>query len=331
MSFECSDIETILITKEEADASMRLDKILALRFSHQQSRTYFQWLIENGLVLLNNQPIKKRIIPKEGDEVEIHWTISPEIELTPENIPLDIIYEDSHLLIINKPVGMVVHPAPGNWNGTFVNGLLHYLKDDRFYSESAFNRTTNSHPGMELRPGIVHRLDKDTTGLLIAAKNLHCQQRLITMFAERKIYKEYYALCLGNVGNGLVEEPIGRHPKHRQMMCVARENGKHAFTEFKGLAKTPDNKISLVKLNLKTGRTHQIRVHMKHLGYPILGDELYGNIASNRHFGALRQMLHAKALKFEHPITCKQMEFNAPMKRDMLDFVEKCTVNLLPL
>lgn len=300
-----SETENIIILKEEAGE--RLDKILAKRFEERQSRTYFQYLIEENLVLLNGLPVKKRIKPEEGDEVEIQFVLTPEINLEPENIPLDILFEDEHILVINKPVGMVVHPAPGNWSGTFVNALLYHCRN--LHSQPESNR-----------PGIVHRLDKETSGVLVAAKTAYSQQRLTEMFASRKVEKEYVAICVGNPGTKEITAPIGRHPVNRKQMAIV-EGGREAISRCNTL-KT-NGKLSIVKIQLITGRTHQIRVHMKHIGTPVLGDMTYGNMDANKKYGVSRQMLHAEKLAFPHPVTGEKVVFVAPIPTDMKTLVDK--------
>lgn len=287
---------------QEEESGERLDKILAQRFSEISSRSYFQMLIDEQLVLVNGSPVKKRIKPCVGDEVEIQFALTPEIDLVAEAIPLDILYEDDSLLVINKPVGMVVHPAPGHWNGTFVNALLHHCHHLAIEDNS-------------LRPGIVHRLDKDTSGVLVAAKTTTIHQRLSAMFAGREVYKEYLTVCVGNPGDVEISAPIQRHPVHRQQMTVVPEGGKPAMTTCKTLA--TDGKLSIVRAIIATGRTHQIRVHMKHLRTPVLGDPIYGNLQMNKKYGASRQMLHAAVLRFAHPIHHQEMEFRAPVPNDM--------------
>jgi len=299
------DEDTFFITEEEAGE--RLDKVLSQRFSTAGSRTYFQFLIDEGKVLLNGAPVKKRIKPKTGDEVEIEYVLTPELTLKPENIPLNILYEDNDIIVINKEPGMVVHPAPGHWHGTFVNALL-------YHCGSAIELSEDLTPLQALRPGIVHRIDKDTSGLLIAAKNAQAQQYLIEMFAGRKVYKEYLAVCVGNPGNGMVDAPIGRHPTNRKMMAVI-DSGRQALTHYKTLSF--DGKISLVSVVISTGRTHQIRVHMKHRGTPVLGDDVYGIPSFNAKYGTERQLLHAHKLRFKHPITGKELEFEAEVPADM--------------
>lgn len=298
------DSEAITISDEEA--GQRLDRILANRYRELHSRNYFQALIRDHNVLLNSSPIKKRIRPNAGDEVEICFVLTPEIDVIPESIPLDIIFEDEHLLVVNKSASMVVHPAPGNWSGTFVNALLYHCQ-----------KLPIDFPS--LRPGIVHRLDKETTGVLVAAKTSLAQQRLVEMFSGRKIYKEYLAICLGNSGEGEINFPIGRHPVHRKRMAVRDEGGRDALTIFKTLAF--DSAISLVQIVLATGRTHQIRVHMRHHGTPVLGDAIYGHPQCNKKFKVKRQLLHARLMRFKHPITKEEVEFIAKMPPDMAKFV----------
>lgn len=293
------ETDTIIITEEEAGE--RLDKVLTNRYRSLHSRTYFQNLLAEGRVLVNGVLLKKRETVKEGDEVEIAFLLTPELKITPENIPLDILYEDDAILVINKPVGMVVHPATGNWTGTFVNALLYHCSLES--------------PAGTIRPGIVHRLDKDTSGVLIAAKTPQAQQKLVEQFAARQVEKEYLAICCGNPGNITIDLPIGRHPVKRKVMAVREEGGRAAITHCKTLA--CDGKLSLVKVLIETGRTHQIRVHLKHQGTPVLGDALYGSETVNRRFGAVRQMLHAHKLGIIHPVTGKPMQFVAPIPEDM--------------
>lgn len=310
-------LETFFITEEEAQE--RLDKVLARRFCQAGSRTYFQFLIEEGKVLLNGAAIKKRNKAKAGDEVEVEFVLTPELELKPENIPLNIVYEDDSILVINKSAGMVVHPAPGHWSGTFVNALLYYCRDA--FANLVENKENPQNPQQALRPGIVHRLDKDTSGLLIAAKTPLAHQRLIEMFTNRQIYKEYLAICIGNPGIGEIDAPIGRHPTNRKMMAVVEEEGRKALTHYH--VQAYDAKLSLVNVVIATGRTHQIRVHMKHRGHPVLGDDVYGLPHVNKQYGAQRQLLHAHLLRFIHPITGNSLELKVEMPRDMQEIAEK--------
>jgi 23S rRNA pseudouridine1911/1915/1917 synthase len=202
---------------------------------------------------------------------------------------------------------MVIHPAPGNWSGTFVNALLYHCV--QFMGEE------NS-----LRPGIVHRLDKDTSGVLVAAKTLEVQQKLTALFASRQVYKEYWAICLGRPTDGEISAPIGRHPIQRKQMAIV-PNGKQAISFVKTLGW--NEKLSFVQVVIATGRTHQIRVHLKYKGTPVLGDNLYGNSSLNQYYSTQRQLLHATRIKFRHPCTDKEMEFVAPPPADMLRFMRK--------
>jgi len=301
-----SEAKTIIITSEEA--GQRLDRILAVRYAEMRSRSYFQHLIRDNSVLLNGEIVKKHQRPKEGDEVEICFACTPEIELIPEDIPLDIIYEDEAIVVVNKSAGMVIHPAPGNWSQTFVNALLFHCRPERQNE-------------LDLRPGIVHRLDKETSGVLVAAKTRVAQARLIELFCKRKIYKEYLAVCLGNPGNGQFVQAIGRHPVDRKKMMVTESKGRYAKTRYQTLES--NGTLSLLKIALETGRTHQIRVHLSHHKTPVLGDAVYGNSKVNQKYHADRQLLHAKVLKFKHPLTEELMSFEAKIPSDMAKFVQR--------
>ena len=284
--------ENLIILETETD--VRLDKWLALKFP-TYSRTYFQYLIEQGCVLLNGEIVKKRVCPLEGDEIEVCFQALPGSSLTPESIPLNILYEDEYLLAVNKMPGMVVHPAPGNWSGTFVNALLGYCE--------------TLAPGTDpLRPGIVHRLDKNTSGVLLAAKTPLAHQRLIASFASRQIEKLYLAICVGRPPNGLISAPIGRHPVHRKKMAVL-PNGKEAISDVQTIAF--NDQVSLVLIRPKTGRTHQIRVHLEHLGCHIVGEDLYSTVKTTH-----RLLLHAYRLGFTHPITGASLHLSAPIPED---------------
>ncbi len=288
-----SQIETLLVTPEMLHT--RLDRLLTQTFP-THSRTYFQYLIDSGLVLVNGNPVKKRETVDIGDEIEVCFELTPELSLEAENIPLDILYEDDYLIAVNKPAGMVTHPAPGHPNGTFVNALLYHCK--------TLPATEN------LRPGIVHRLDKDTSGVLIAAKTTQCHQKLVELFASRQMTKHYLAICLGNPGDRTIEAPIKRHHIRRQEMSIDPA-GKPAISICRVL-KT-QGELSWVDVQLITGRTHQIRVHLKHIGTPILGDTVYGRAAPNEKYGAKRQLLHAKSLSLVHPMTGAPLSLEAPM------------------
>lgn len=303
--------EVIVIT--EAEEEQRLDKILSQRFP-EQSRTYFQMLIETGMVMVNSSRIKKRAKPRAGDRVEIEFILTPEMNLEPEAIPLEILFEDEHLLAINKPVGMVVHPAPGHWSGTFVHALLYHCKWTKDYLDDP------------LRPGIVHRLDKDTSGVLLAAKTRQSHQALVHLFSQRQIEKSYLAICIGKPQAGLINQPIGRHPVKRKEMQV-QAAGKPAETEIRVVGW--NGKLSCVLARPKTGRTHQIRVHLQALGTPILGDSVYGSDQVNKKHGSSRQLLHAWRLEFRHPIHNRPLLIEAPLPSDLLELIQKIDPQIL--
>ena len=309
MSFSLEETENFFVTKEESGT--RLDKLLSLRFE-ERSRTYFQYLIEEGCVFLNGNRVKKRTTVSENDEIEIFFLATPGLSLEPENIPLDILFEDEDLLIINKPAGMVVHPAPGHWTSTFVHALLFHCQNLSLSKD-------------DVRPGIVHRLDKDTSGLLLAAKTQKAHQQLITQFHNREIEKEYLALAIGKTPSLTLSASIGRHPVKRKEMCVL-EDGKEATTRFDLLAF--NGEISLVLAKPKTGRTHQIRVHLKHLATPLLGDLIYGK---KWRITPPRQMLHAYQLSFLHPLSKVPMKCRAPLPQDMKEMLLQMKLPLLPI
>lgn len=292
-------------TVSDQEAHMRLDQLLTTRFP-AYSRTYFQFLLEQGGVLVNGKVLKKRSKTQGGDSVEICFILTPEIQVEPQDIPLEILYEDEHLLVANKPMGMVVHPAPGHREGTFANALL-------FHCHTLPHRET-------LRPGIVHRLDKDTTGLLLAAKTLEAHSKLIALFAERQIEKTYLAICVNTPPEGLIETKLQRNPLRRQEMRVHPTEGKEAKSRCKVLAH--NEQLSLVEVALLTGRTHQIRVHLKSVGAPVLGDPVYGSLSANQRFGAQRQLLHAYRLKWIHPLTQQELVVEAPLPTDMQAVME---------
>ena len=263
----------------------RIDTLLSERFE-QHSRAYFQEIIINGAVTINGKVAKKRTIPEIGDLISVHFPPVDEIELVAEDIPLDILYEDEYLIAVNKPAGMVVHPAPGHPRGTFVNALLFHCKNI-------------GEVGEEHRPGIVHRLDKETSGVLLAAKTRHAHEKLTELFATRQMHKEYVAVCIGNPGNGVVNQPIGRHKVHRKEMTIC-EKGKEAVTEFETIRF--EEPFSLVRC-----------VHLKSLGTPILGDRIYGFEKMNTKLEAPRMLLHAHRLTFIHPLTEEKISFEAPI------------------
>lgn len=297
--------QTLIVTEQDLD--VRLDKLLSIKFP-EYSRTYFQSLIAEGNVLVNGALVKKRERLREGDEIEVCFVLTPELSLEPEDLPLDVLYEDEDLIAINKPPGMVVHPAPGHPRGTFANALLYRCK------------TWEKELSDPLRPGIVHRLDKDTSGVLVAAKNVYTHRALVQMFAERKVQKRYAAICSGTPPLGEIRTLIGRHPKKRQEMAVLEEGGKPAVTIIRSV--TPLKRdLSLVELELVTGRTHQIRVHLRHIGHPVLGDPVYGREGINTRENSRRQLLHAQSLSFLHPRTGIPFLCTAPLPEDMTRFL----------
>lgn len=296
--------DQLLISEE--DIGQRLDKILKNHYP-EHSRTYFQYLIEEEFVLVNGALVKKQYRPAASDEIEISFQLTPEIDVKPEPISLDILYEDDHLLIINKPAGMVVHPAPGSPSGTFANALLHHCQQ---LNPAEFD---------SLRPGIVHRIDKDTTGVLIGVKTSAAHKKMIEKFSSRSVEKHYLAICCGVPKEGELSAPIKRHPIRRQEMTVSPE-GKEAISRFKILER--NHGLCLIDVQLITGRTHQIRVHLKHINCPLLGDPVYGSKSLNEKYKTERPMLHAHTVKFAHPITGVLLEITAPIPAGMKNFIE---------
>ena len=274
-----------------SDKKIRCDVFLSEKISNL-SRTSIQKLIKEKLVFVNGKNIKPNVILEIGDEITVSIPDKKEITLVAEDIALNIVYEDDYIIIINKPRNMVVHPAAGNEEHTLVNALLNHCKLSMINSE---------------RPGIVHRLDKDTTGLIICAKDDETHLKLVEMFANREVKKKYLAICNGSFSkeNGLIDKPIGRDEKDRKKMSVKSKSGKEALTEYNVL--TSNLKYSLVDVTLHTGRTHQIRVHFSSLNHPIVGDETYGN--KNEKIKATGQMLHSYYLEFLHPITEENLSF----------------------
>ncbi|NRS16053.1 RluA family pseudouridine synthase [Brevibacillus sp. HB1.4B] len=292
-------------TVEPADTSERIDKFITLQ-NEDWSRSQVQAWVKEGRVTVNGEPIKNNYKLQAEDEVTLRVPPPKEMAIQPEEMSLDIVYEDSDVVVVTKPRGLVVHPAPGHYSGTLVNGLLAHCKD-----LSGINGV--------LRPGIVHRIDKDTSGLLMIAKNDKAHMGLAEQLKAHTVNRKYVAIVHGVIPHemGTIEAPIGRDPKNRQQMAVVFENSKPAVTHFIVLERFKE--YTLVELKLETGRTHQIRVHMKYIGYPLAGDPKYGPKNTLELDG---QALHAKTLGFIHPRTGDQLEFEAPMPKEMLDAIE---------
>ena len=284
------DENYICITAEESGE--RIDALLA-RTLPSLSRSQVQKLLEQGMVTLNGRELKKNVRCSAGESYELLLPEPDDLPLIPQNIPLDVVYEDGDLIVINKPRGLVVHPAPGHPDGTLVNALLYHCGDSL------------SGIGGQRRPGIVHRIDKDTSGLLIVAKNDFAHQGLSAQLADHSLCREYEALVRGNFkqDSGTIDKPIGRHPIDRKRMAVTDKNSKPAVTHWQLLASYRG--YSHILCRLETGRTHQIRVHMASIGHPLLGDFTYG--APSPEKGLEGQCLHARRLRFVHPRTGEQM------------------------
>ncbi|MFM9280651.1 RluA family pseudouridine synthase [Paenibacillus jiagnxiensis] len=289
-------------TVDAAAVKTRIDKYLADRMT-DVSRSQIQLWIGDGRVLVNGASVKANYKLLENDRIELSIPEPEGVEIVPENIPLDVVYEDSDVIVVNKPRGLVVHPAPGHASGTLVNALMYHCRD-----LSGING--------ELRPGIVHRIDKDTSGLLMAAKNDKAHASLAAQLKEHSVTRRYIALVHGNLSHdqGTVDAPIGRDPGDRKMFTVTDRNSKHAVTHFHVLERFGD--YTLLELKLETGRTHQIRVHMKFIGHPLVGDPMYGRSKGIRMDG---QALHAAILGFVHPATGEYLEFSVPLPQDMED------------
>ncbi|HHX01937.1 MAG TPA: RluA family pseudouridine synthase [Firmicutes bacterium] len=283
----------------EPDVGTRLDRYLAERIG--QTRSQIKRLIDSGLITINGSTVKAGYSLKISDHIEVVIPEPAPLELEPEDLELEIVYQDADLAVINKPAGLVVHPGAGNARGTLVNALLFHCPD-------------LSGIGGKLRPGIVHRLDKDTSGLLVVAKNDHTHQELAAQIKARTVKRHYLALVHGRVKNeqGIIDQPIGRHPHDRKKMVVREEQGRRAITEFEVKEHFGDL-YTLVECRLQTGRTHQIRVHLAAINHPVVGDPAYGRKHGN--LGCKRQLLHAFYLAFSHP-RCGWMDFHADLPAD---------------
>jgi 23S rRNA pseudouridine1911/1915/1917 synthase len=307
MSSQTESVIHITITAKEA--GFRVDKVLA---KHEKigslSRSRLKKYHSDGFLLVNDQllPLKYKVL--QGDHITIAIPAATRLEVVAEDLPLDILFEDDHIIVINKQAGLVVHPSPGHDHSTLVHGLLHHCKD-------------LSGIGGVLRPGIVHRLDKDTSGVMVVAKNDFAHHHLVKQFKDRQIKKAYNALLAGypDYINGTISTMIGRHPVHRKKMAVLERGGRLAVSHWQILECFKNN--SYVRIRIDTGRTHQIRVHMAHLGCPVLGDQIYGGKKSKCDT-VTRQCLHASMLTITHPVTEKRMKFKAPLARDIKEQLE---------
>lgn len=297
---------TYLVSPEERD--IRIDKYLSEK-EEQFSRSYLQKLLKEQQVLVNQIPVKANYKVQPGDEVQLSVPDAVEPEILPEPIPLDILYEDPYLLVVNKPKGMVVHPAAGHYSGTLVNGILYHCQGHL----SGINGV--------LRPGIVHRIDKDTTGALVVCKDDATHRDLAGQLKEHSIYRRYRAIVTGNLpqDTGTIEGPIGRHPTDRKKMAINEKNGKPAVTHYRVLERFAG--YTYVECRLETGRTHQIRVHMSSIRHPLLGDTVYGS--GKAPWPLQGQVLHAEGLGFIHPATGQYVEFHAPLPEYFIELLDK--------
>ena len=290
------------------DDGLRLDKVLVI-FCPDKSRSYLSLLISEGNCLVNGAPQKASYKVKVGDEISLDIPEPVELVIKKEDIPLDIVYEDEDILIINKPQGMVVHPSVGHHEHTLVNAIMNHCKD-----LSGINGV--------IRPGIVHRIDKDTSGLICIAKNDKAHECLAEQLKDHTMARTYIALVRGVIkeNTGMIDMPIGRDPNNRQKMAVVREGGKNAITNFKVLERLPSH--TLIECSLVTGRTHQIRVHMSHIGYPVEGDPLYAGKNYDKIYAG-GQLLTAVKLRLIHPTTKKEMEFSIDLPDYFKNIIEE--------
>lgn len=298
-------MEKIEIEITEEHKGSRIDKALSA-VNPEWSRTQIQTWLKDSLVLVSGIQVKPNYKVRLGDIVTVEEPELEELDMVAEELNLDIVYEDKDVLVVNKARGMVVHPAPGHPSGTVVNGLMHHCTD-----LSGINGV--------LRPGIVHRIDKDTSGLLMVAKNDKAHVSLVDQLVNRTVTRVYTALVHGHIphDNGTIDAPIGRDSRERQNMAIV-DKGRHAVTHFKVIERFGD--YTLVECKLETGRTHQIRVHMKYIGYPLVGDPKYGPKKTLEFNG---QVLHAGTLGFDHPVTGEYLEFNSPLPEDFKELVDE--------
>ena len=286
----------------------RIDKYLSEQLE-DMTRSHIQKLIKENMVRVNGMTVKSNFKLSASDQIEVEIPELKEPDILPENIPLDILYEDQDILVVNKPKGMVVHPAPGHYTGTLVNAIMYHCKDNL----SGINGV--------MRPGIVHRIDMDTTGSLLICKNDRAHQALAKQLKEHSITRKYHAIVHGRLkeDEGNIDKPIGRHPIDRKKMSVHCTNGREAVTHYRVLKRF--QQFTYIECQLETGRTHQIRVHMSSIGHPILGDQVYG--PAKCPYKLQGQTLHAKVLGITHPTTGKYMEFDAPLPDYFQGLLEK--------
>ena len=294
----------------KAEKELRIDKYLIDKLDY--SRSKIQKMIKNGDILVNDKKVKNSYLLNIDDNIYINDDYNEEIDIVPENIPIDIVYEDDYLLVVNKPSGMVVHPAPGNYSGTLVNALMYHCNH-----LSGVNG--------DIRTGIVHRIDSDTSGLLLVAKNDEVHNDLAKQISEKTVLRKYIALVSGIIqeDSGTIDAPIGRDKFDRKKMAVTSENSKNAITHFKVLERL--NNATLIECRLETGRTHQIRVHMNYIKHPIINDPVYGTRKLiDIKFG---QMLHAKCIGFIHPITKQYLEFEVDVPEKFKEILKEFKIN----
>ena len=297
--------EFVLSIEDSSDENIRIDKYLAVSLP-DKSRSYYQKAIDGGFVLVNGKQVKSKYQTKLGDEIVVSIEPVKEIDIVPEDIPIEILYEDDDVIVVNKPKGMVVHPAPGHYTGTLVNGLMYHCKD----SLSGING--------EIRPGIVHRIDMNTTGSLLVCKNDKAHNDIASQIKVHSVNRIYKGIVVGNFKEmeGTVDAPIGRNPKDRKKMAVVPD-GREAITHFAVLEQYKG--YAYVQFKLETGRTHQIRVHMAHIGHPLLGDDVYGKPVKNLQ----GQTLHAQTIGFIQHSTKEYVEVNAPLPAYFEEQLEK--------
>jgi len=310
--------KTLIVT--DSHSGKRLDLFIQHHEAYS-SRSRIQSLIKEGLVLVNGKLEKASYKVKPGDGIALELPERPVRKVLPENIPLHVVFEDDHMVVLNKPPGLVVHPAPGNYTGTLVNALLYH-----YGSLPSTGRGPLDGAGSEReRAGIVHRLDKDTSGVLVVARTGQALKALTRQFKDRVVQKKYLALVSGVIkrGSGTIEAAIGRHVKERKKISVHTASPREAITLFK--VKERFKNATLVEVEIKTGRTHQIRVHMAHAGFPVLGDRVYGGarVAKIGDMTVLRQMLHAESLSLLHPVTGTPLTFSVPPPPDMAGIIER--------